>query len=223
MPREFTKIIPAEQLSHIEDWHMPQVSESRGHTSRRAPAGPVTAQQIEDIQKQAYDEGFQSGLRDGVQAGHQQIAQRVAELEALMQTLAKPLGQLDQQIEQQLVELAITVAKQLIRRELKTEPGEILAVIREALAVLPIAAQNVRLHLNPEDAELVRATLSVGEREQTWQLVEDPVLSRGGCRVTTDNSQIDATVENRLNAVIAQTLGGLRQSDKEEIPPEADK
>jgi flagellar assembly protein FliH len=214
MSRDFSRVIPAEQLVHIEDWHMPQVDESNEGTLN-VHAGPVTAQQIEEIQQQAYAEGFQQGLADGSQQAQQQIAQRVAELEALMQTLAQPLAQLDQEVEQQLVDLALTVAKQLIRRELKTEPGEVLAVIREALAVLPLAAQNVRLYLNPEDAELVRSTLSVGEQEQSWQIMEDPVMSRGGCRVTTEQSQIDATLENRLNAVIAQTLGGLRQSDSE--------
>ena len=38
-------------------------------------------------------------------------------------------------------------------------------------------------------------------------------LSRGGCRVSTDTSRIDATVENRVNAVIAEVLGGERDVD----------
>lgn len=212
MSRVFSKVIPAEELAQIQDWQIPTVNDS-GVTDEPLCSAPVTAQQLEQVQQQAYEEGFQQGQRDGAQLAQQQIAQRVAELESLMQTLAQPLEQLDQEVEQQLVSLALTVARQLVRRELRSEPGEILAVIREALAVLPVSARQVRLHLNPEDAELVRATLPQADGEQNWQLVEDPVLSRGGCRVTTENSQIDATLENRLIAVITQTLGGERQED----------
>jgi flagellar assembly protein FliH len=71
----------------------------------------------------------------------------------------------------------------------------------------------VRLALNPEDAAMVREVLSLHEGDQAIRIVEDPVQSRGGCRILTETSQIDATVESRLNAVIANTLGGLRRSD----------
>jgi len=107
------------------------------------------------------------------------------------------------------------VAKQLVRRELKTDPGQVLAVVREAMAALPLAARNVRLHLHPEDATLVREMLTLGDNERGWQIVEDPVLSRGGCKISSDTSQIDASVERRLHTVIANVLGGQRETDVE--------
>jgi flagellar assembly protein FliH len=82
--------------------------------------------------------------------------------------------------------------------------------------VLPVAARNVRLALHPEDAALIREALSVGDDNQHIQLIEDPVQSRGGCKVLTDTSQIDASVESRLNAIIANVLGGLRSTDAAE-------
>jgi len=33
--------------------------------------------------------------------------------------------------------------------------------------------------------------------------VEDPMIDRGGCKVVTEQSQIDAQSESRLKAVIA--------------------
>jgi len=78
---------------------------------------------------------------------------------------------------------------------------------------LPVAARDVRLALHPEDAVLIRQALSLQDDGQSLQIVEDPVQSPGGCRVYTDTSQIDATVESRLNAVIARVLGGQRSSD----------
>jgi flagellar assembly protein FliH len=45
-------------------------------------------------------------------------------------------------------------------------------------------------------------------------MVEDPLITRGGCKVDTEVSYIDATVENRLAAVIATLFGGEREQDK---------
>jgi len=40
--------------------------------------------------------------------------------------------------------------------------------------------------------------------------VEDPVITRGGCRISSENSSIDAQVETRLGAAIAAVLGDER-------------
>ena len=89
---------------------------------------------------------------------------------------------------------------------------------REAMAALPLAARNVRLHLHPEDATLVREMLALSDGERGWQISEDPVLSRGGCKISSDTSQIDASVERRLHTVIANVLGGQRETDTEALP-----
>lgn len=206
-----TRIIPKENVDGIESWTLPDV-QVRGD----APAArPLTARQIEELHAQAREDGFAQGRREGLEAGRKEILARVHELEGLMQALGRPLEQVDDQVEQELVHLALAVARQLVRRELRTDPGQVLAVVREAMAALPIAARNVRLHLHPEDAALIRDTLSLSEVEQGWKVVEDPLLTRGGCKVSSDSSQIDATVERRLQAVIASTLGGERQGDTE--------
>jgi len=189
---------------------MPEV---KSESNRQAK--PVTARQLEEIQNQAREEGFQQGLREGRDAGLKELQARIQVLEQMLQTLDKPFAQLDEAVEQQLARLAMLVARQLVRRELKTEPGEVIGVVREAVGALPVAARNVRLMLHPEDAALVREAMPAGQGEQQMQIVEDPLQTRGGCRVLTDSSQIDASVEARLNAVIAHVLGGERSSDGE--------
>ncbi len=212
--RVMSKIIPKEEMEGIENWSLPEVGAAA--TGRREPAArPLTAAQVEELHQQAREEGFKQGRQEGLEAGKKDIRMRVRELETLMQTLAKPLDQLDERIENELVMLALAVAKQLVRRELKTDPGQVLAVVREAMAALPLAARNVRLHLHPEDATLVREMLALNDNERGWQIVEDPVISRGGCKISSDTSQIDASVERRLHTVIANTLGGQRESDSE--------
>ncbi|MGA7800079.1 MAG: flagellar assembly protein FliH [Gammaproteobacteria bacterium] len=212
-----SRVIPGDQAS-CQSWAPPDVGASAGggqavQGSAVRPPNLLTAEQIEEIQRQAYDEGFAQGRGDGLADGQREIRAQVEHLQQLMATLAAPLEELDQQVEQQLVALSLAVARQLIRREIKTDPGQVVAAVREAIAVLPLAVRKVRIHLHPDDAALVREALAIGEPEQGWQVVEDPVVTRGGCRISTDTSQIDATVEARMQAAITAVMGGERDED----------
>ena len=97
-----------------------------------------------------------------------------------------------------------------VRRELRTDPTQVVAIIRQTVALLPAAARDVRVHLHPEDAQLVRERLVEPQSARAWTIVEDPITSRGGCRVTTDTALIDARVESRIGAAIAAVLGNER-------------
>jgi flagellar assembly protein FliH len=55
--------------------------------------------------------------------------------------------------------------------------------------------------------------VSEGE-ESAWQIVEDPTVTRGGCRVATETSEVDATVEARVAAVVARVLGEEREGER---------
>ncbi len=176
---------------------------------------------------QGHEEGFRcgrdEGLRQGLQEGmaqaerrlHEQLAERRAQLDALLDALTRPLAGLDAEVEHELVQLTIAIAKRLIRRELKASPGEVVAVIRETLALLPASGIEVVLSLHPQDAQLVRGLGVLDSAPGSLRVVEDPTLERGGCRAQAGPAAIDATVEARINAVVAALLGGERDTDAE--------
>ena len=174
-----------------------------------------------------HHKGYEQGVREGVRLGRAEMQEQASQLEAereelrkrshhlqqLLAVLADPVSQLDKEIEDQLVALVIAVSRQLIRRELKTDPGQIVAVVRKAVSLLPVAAREYRLALHPEDAAMVREVLlkEDSKNSRPWTIVEDPTLTRGGCRVVSEASYIDATVERQLAAVAATLLGDERE------------
>jgi flagellar assembly protein FliH len=177
-------------------WDVPALDGSAG-------PGYLTAGRLEALQKEAYDEAWQQGFAEGVAAGREEVAARAGRLDVLLGRLAQPFEELDDTVEKHLVELAMTVVQQLFRRELRQDPSHIVGVVREAIQLLPVASRNVKVRLHPEDAAFVRESLPASEGERAWTIVEDPVIERGGCRVVTEQSQIDAQAESRLKAVIA--------------------
>ena len=203
------RIIPADATGEVEQWDLPEVNDS----DEVQDCAPVTAREIEEIHRAAWQEGFEQGRREGLADAAREIAQKVAELDALMNTLVHPLEKLDEEVEQQLVQLCVLLTRHLVRRELRTSPEEILGTLREALALLPAAQRDVRIFVHPDDARLVRSHWEGEEQERRWRLVEDPTISRGGCRIESERSRIDATVEQRLNALMTQFLGGDREED----------
>jgi len=139
-------------------------------------------------------------------------------------SLGSPFENLDDQVEQEVVELVISMVRQLIRREIKMDPSHVAGVVREALSALPVANREVTLVLNPEDAKVIREVFTISEKEQGWKIVEDPVLDRGGCKVMANDSQIDATLESRLDALIAPLLSDerIQASDGKDVKEDRD-
>lgn len=176
-----------------------------------------TVQELEEVEKRAYEEAYAKGRAEGLASAEremrpqlQQLQARIERLDAIVGTLARPLQELDAVVEDQLVQLALTVARHLVRRELRMDPSQVIAIIRETVALLPASARDVRVHLHPEDAAVVREKLAAPAGERVWTIVEDPVLGRGGCRVTTETAQIDARLETRIGTVVSALLGEER-------------
>lgn len=177
-------------------------------------AGLPTVRSLEALHKEAYDEGFALGRSRGIEQGEAKIKQQTERLGQLMETLAEPFRVLDDEVVRSVADLAILVARHLVRRELKVDPGEIVAVVRDTMQHLPVAVRNPRIRMHPEDIEIVESALAIGEESRSWRLQPDPLVTRGGCIVETDSSRVDASVEARLAAIVSKMFGGEREGDR---------
>ena len=180
----------------------------------RAPSqhGMPTVGGLVDLQEEAHQEAFAQGLAEGRAAGRAEVRAQVDRLAGMFYDLAKPFEVLDAEVERELLTLAMALARQIVRRELKADPTQIIGIIRESIAALPVAAREVRVHLHPEDAAVVKEHLAPTENERAWTIIEDPVMARGGCQITSATSRIDARLETRLGGILSELLGTERQT-----------
>ncbi len=213
-----------------------QVEVQQGETEEPAPVEsqevaledvkPLTLDELEAIRQDAYNEGFAVGEKDGFHAGQLKakheadlaLAAKMAGLEQVMTQLFEPIAEQDQQLEKAMIDLLSHMARQVIQRELSSDSSQIRQVLREALKLLPMGTSNVRIHLNPQDFEMIKALRE--RHEETWRILEDETLLPGGCRVESELSRIDATVETRLNLALKQLFE--QQREQQAHPLEAD-
>jgi flagellar assembly protein FliH len=198
------------QARPIERWLPPKVE---GGT----PGRPRDERGPHSRTQQAEAAGYAAGIARAqaeTQARLAELARQVERFDALARQLAEPLRALDDEVEQALLALATTIGAQLARRALEADPTQLIALVRECLKELPLGSREVRVHLHPGDAAVARERLARTDGERAWSLVEDPALTRGGCLIESEHSQIDARFESRLNGLIAAALGDARAESR---------
>ncbi|MGG2396233.1 flagellar assembly protein FliH [Pseudomonas sp. SH1-B] len=187
---------------------------------------PLTLDEVEAIRQDAYNEGFATGEKDGFHAGQLKakqeseaaLASKLDSLEKLMQQLLDPIAEQDQQLEAGMVRLVSHMVREVIQRELNTDSSQIRQVLRESLKLLPMGADNIRIQVNPQDFETIKALRE--RHEEDWRILEDDSLLPGGCRIESEHSQIDASIETRMTQALKQLFEQQRAQATQ--PPEAD-
>ncbi|MEP7702990.1 flagellar assembly protein FliH [Paraglaciecola sp. 25GB23A] len=168
-------------------------------------------QGIQEGQKQGYEAGLSTGLEEGTQQGlaaaQEEITGHINAMTEIVKHLQKPVANVDKILERELVQLAVSLARAVIRSEVKTNENLIFQALSEGLKVLPIQESRYQIHLHPQDLALVTAQFSPEEIEkQHWNFIENPQFNRGGCEVITESNAVDITIERRVRDVLDRFL-----------------
>jgi flagellar assembly protein FliH len=205
----------------ITRWDLPSVS---GKPVQGRRPGP-TVSQLEQVEKKAYDEAFAAGREAGLAAARaemkpvqERLNAQVAAIAAVFDKLSKPLEDMDAEVGDQLARLAVSVAKQVIRRELRMDPAQVIAIMRETVALLPASARQVRIHVHPEDAAVIRERLAAPGGDRAWSLIEDPVLSRGAGAPASAACQAPSPPGRTRQATSRRSLLKIRTCSRTKAP-----
>lgn len=176
------------------------------HLGKPAPHAPNTAAALDAIAKVAQEEGFAQGQAEGYQAGLRQAQDTIEKLNAMIAHLSRPLAELDIEIEHALTQLAVQVARKLVNEDLQLHPEHVAGAVHQAIATLSGTPRELKIHVHPQDAAILRDTLTVAT-DVRWALVPDGALARGDCRIVTESGQVDGRLDTR-QANVAQALLG---------------
>jgi flagellar assembly protein FliH len=193
----------AQNSASVSRWATPQLS---GSVTTAAPAVEDMAQ----VRQNAFDQGHAEGYKAGMHLAEEELRARFVTLEQLLAAISRPLGDLDEEVLGQLAQLAGRIARQLVKRELRTEPETIMALVRDSVAILNSTDEKIRIHLHPDDARVIHGLTQAATEKNRWDIVEDPLIAHGDCNVISFDSIISGDLQTRINAIIWQCLGDDR-------------
>ena len=191
-------------------WEVPSLRMGQASPVRKTVDFATSAQPEVVVDPQARAEGFAKGHEEGLKAAREEVASQLHLLTNLVRTIQAPLVDFDEQVDDALAGLALTIAQQILRRELATDPHQIVAVVREARATLRDVDGVLHIAVHPDEAQAVRNMFSDSEALSEVEVEEDPSISRGGCVVRTRVSRVDARIETRIAQIAAELLGDAR-------------
>jgi len=193
-------VIPKEKLTAYQRWELHTFDAPQGQAqphARPRSAADEEAAKIRNVHQLAYESGRADGLREGAaNAGVE--AQQFA---TMIDGVRRASTAVNHVLTDEILGVALAVAQQMVRKTLDVDAGAIAAVVAEALARVLQPVAQATLTLNPADAALVQSRLGETLAAGHWRIVEDHNITRGGCRLHTLASELDATVETRWHRI----------------------
>lgn len=165
----------------------------------------------EQVRRQAEVAGRQAAEQAIERLLDEKIAQQMRTLRPALEAVATQMtdarGRWLGEWEAAAVRLAARMAEKILRRELADAPAAALPLVREALE-LAAGAARITVRLNPQDYQHLRdETTSIAESLKGLapaDVVADPAVTPGGCRLTTEFGEIDQQIESQLERLVEE-------------------
>ncbi len=140
------------------------------------------------------------------------IEQALARMEAALHSRVETKQQKLEEWRSAALDLGMIAAEMIVQRKLESGEFPVDEIIREMIAQCSPGAE-IRIHLNPIDARLMRDKLFgrplLAERTGTVQITEDESLARGDCRVDDGHQVFLSQLGERLREIRDELNRGL--------------
>jgi flagellar assembly protein FliH len=182
-------------------------------------------QEAEQIKKEAHaqalvegrKEGLTQGLEQGRQQGkdqalaeqRQQLAQLAAAMTQAVQELEASKLMLEAEGKTAVIRLAIAIAERVTKRLGVIDPKVAEANVDEALRLV-VHGTDVRIAVHPSQKGMLAEVLP--RIQAKWpalkhvDLIADPALAPGGCRIFSGAGQVDADLDLQLTRIAEELI-----------------
>ena len=166
------------------------------------PLAPPTATAA--ISHQDIEEAYARGRREALDDAGKDLVAAAQALVTAAEEISRLRESLAQNSSRDMLRLVMTIAEQIIRREVAADPQVVLSIIENALQS-SVRSDQYRVRVNPADLEQVVQQkplfLASISGLKNLSIEADPEISRGGCLVDSDLGEVDATIETQLESI----------------------
>jgi len=162
--------------------------------------------EMERSAQDAHSAGYEAGRLDGELAEATRLRNAVAATEQALDTIRASEAKWQECVNENIAALAITVARHIVGRELRTDAASVADLVKRALAEFPID-QPMRVRVNPHDLSLLSHPTPTGgepvpiapNRDVRW--LADSRIQPGGCVVEGRERIVDGRVDTALERI----------------------
>ncbi|MBL5882918.1 flagellar assembly protein FliH [Lelliottia aquatilis] len=159
--------------------------------------------------QQGYEEGKAQGLEQGLEQSRQQQAPVHARMQQLVSEFQNTLDALDSVIASRLMQMALEAARQVIGHTPAVDNSALIKQIQGLLQQEPLFSGKPQLRVHPDDLQRVEEMLGATLSLHGWRLRGDPSLHHGGCKVSADEGDLDASVATRWQELCRLAAPGV--------------
>ncbi|WP_435926929.1 flagellar assembly protein FliH [Dryocola sp. BD613] len=153
--------------------------------------------------------GFQQGIEQGLNEAQQQQAPVHARMQQLVSEFQHTLDALDSVIASRLMQMALEAARQVIGHTQGIDNAALIKQIQGLLQQEPLFSGKPQLRVHPDDLQRVEDMLGATLSLHGWRLRGDPSLHQGGCKVSADEGDLDASVATRWQELCRLAAPGV--------------
>ncbi len=157
------------------------------------------------LREQARSEGFACGEVEAGQAWEGKLTEALQ----LLADIEKDRIDRITGSEPELLKLAGAIAEKIIGAELTQEPGQQLALVKNALSRVANASM-ITLRIHPDDLRYLSEHLpevrAVFNGPTPLQLAADETIPSGGCFIETERGSVDARIKVQLEQIVKELV-----------------
>ncbi|MAE66724.1 MAG: hypothetical protein CMJ18_20850 [Phycisphaeraceae bacterium] len=173
-----------------------------------ADAGTVRAQARGEGAAQGLEEGRARGLEEGRGQGREEaFAQHSGALEQLASAWGEALkgwqtrcDEIAGGAEASIVSFALKLGRKIVHRTIELDDTIVVDQVRAAIGHV-LSPCDVAIRIHHDDRPLVEAALpqltTLVDGVERVRMIDDDSMSRGGCRVTHAEGEVDAAIETQ--------------------------
>ncbi len=208
-----SRFIPRDKLAAFAPWEISALDAGNGrrfpgNPGRASAAEPASPEEIR-AREQGFKQGLAVGYQQGYEAGQAKATRQGEQFRQVLAGLESGIAALDETVARDLVQLALEVARQVVCKHIEVREDAIVPVLREALNSIATIAEQPRLVMHPDDADVVKRELGEELADHRCRISPDPSMARGGVRIEDGKFELDASVATRWQ----RTVGALGLAD----------
>lgn len=162
----------------------------------------------EEIKKQAYDKGLQKGYAEGLKKGKDDGMKKVEDIRKQADDVLEEAHRISREYidskKDEIVNLSLNIARKIIGYKCNLDDEVITKILNDSIKSC-VAKRRLLIRVNPMDYALVdckRDEISKTTGEKVIiSLLRDSNIKRGGCRLESESSIVDADIDSQLERI----------------------